>query len=172
MMDFDKNPMLNEYMVQLDEAKKSLTKIEVLERNAESYIFQYFEDIKNKVDLRREQLKEKIDIWSQFMIESIQTTQSSYLKISMTIYEINMRIEHSKKALNGYLEKIAESGNDQNEFETLKNDVIDLNNKLKYIMLDYNDSLIDYTVYEFRFDEEVPIEITFGSFVGIKHVNL
>ena len=50
--------------------KSTLKMIEEFETNAEVYIYEYFEDIKIQVDLRREVLKQKIDDHSDEIIKS------------------------------------------------------------------------------------------------------
>ena len=51
----------SEYMTLTSE---NMSYIETLDKNAELYIYGYFEDIKRKVDLRREDLIERIHIYS------------------------------------------------------------------------------------------------------------
>ena len=51
----------SEYMTLTSE---NMSDIETLDKNAELYIYGYFEDIKRKVDLRREDLIERIHIYS------------------------------------------------------------------------------------------------------------
>jgi hypothetical protein len=79
---FEPSPMFDECRKELEEAKASVLKIEQIETNPESYIYDYFEDIKNQVDLRREDLKFKIDTYSDDIIKSIETTQTNCMKMS------------------------------------------------------------------------------------------
>ncbi len=53
---------------ELENAKENVVKIEFLERNSEKYIYDYFEEIKRKVDIRREELKHKIDLMFYFFL--------------------------------------------------------------------------------------------------------
>lgn len=56
--------------MEIEEANDNMAKIEALENNGENYIKDYFEDIKREVDLRREDLKLKIDDYSDSIIQS------------------------------------------------------------------------------------------------------
>jgi hypothetical protein len=47
----------------------------VLEKEPENYIFEYFEDLKRQVDLRREELKLKLDNCSDEIIQTIERTK-------------------------------------------------------------------------------------------------
>ena len=49
-------PAYNECKVKMEYAKESLGQIEALEKNSESYIYEYFSNTKRKVDIRREKL--------------------------------------------------------------------------------------------------------------------
>jgi len=64
---FEPSPMFDECRKELEEAKASVLKIDQLEKDPESYIYDRFEDIKRQVDLRREDLKFKIDTYSAIM---------------------------------------------------------------------------------------------------------
>ncbi len=59
---------------------EKVAKIEMLEKNSEVYIYDYFEDIKRKVDIRREDLKMKIDKYSDEVIQSIEGTQANLVE--------------------------------------------------------------------------------------------
>ena len=45
-------------MKKTEEAKENMLKVELLEQYAENYIYEYFEDIKRQVDIRREDLQD------------------------------------------------------------------------------------------------------------------
>ena len=46
----------------LNEAKKNIADIDALQEDPENFIYSYFEEIKKQVDLRREELKLKLDL--------------------------------------------------------------------------------------------------------------
>jgi hypothetical protein len=48
--------------MELNDAKANDAKIEALEKDHETYIYEYFEEIKRQVDLRREEIKTKVDV--------------------------------------------------------------------------------------------------------------
>jgi len=50
-----------------------MVKVELLEQNAENYIYECFEDIKRQVDIRREDLK--IDKYCNRIIKSVELNQ-------------------------------------------------------------------------------------------------
>jgi len=79
---------------------ENFSDMETLDNNAELYIFGYFEDIKRKVDLRREDLIQKIHSSSDEIIKSIESTQNECLKMSKDINQLNVEVEKSKKNLN------------------------------------------------------------------------
>ena len=84
---------------ELENAKESVVKIELLERNAENYSYDYFEEIKKQVDNRREDLKIKIDNYSDEIIKSVELNQKNFIKLSKEVNQITENIEKSKKEL-------------------------------------------------------------------------
>ena len=87
----------SEYMTLTSE---NMSDIETLDKNAELYIYGYFEDIKRKVDLRREDLIERIHIYSDEIIKSIEDTQSECFKMSKEVNKMTVEVEKSKRNLN------------------------------------------------------------------------
>ncbi len=75
-------PIFDECKKVIKTARERVAKIDTLEKNSEGYIYDYFEDIKRQVDIRREDLKMKIDKYSDEVIQSIEGTQVNYIKIS------------------------------------------------------------------------------------------
>ena len=99
------NPVYDECKNMIMEAQENVTKIESLERNAESYIYEYFEDIKRKVDLRREDLKMKIDTCSDELIKSIESNQLNCFKLSKEVDLLTSDIEKFKQELNELVDR-------------------------------------------------------------------
>ena len=58
-------PAYDECKVEIQKANENVDKIESLMRNSESYVYEYFEDIKRQVDIRRKDLKGKIDKYTE-----------------------------------------------------------------------------------------------------------
>ena len=67
--------MFEECRNEIENAKKNVVEIGLLEKNAENYVYDYFEDIKRQVDIRREDLKFKIDTYSDQIIKSVEMDQ-------------------------------------------------------------------------------------------------
>jgi len=53
-------PVFDECMKEIDDAKENVDKIEFLEKNAENYIYDYFEDVKRQVDIEERILNSKL----------------------------------------------------------------------------------------------------------------
>ena len=76
------NPVYDECKKEIGSAKMHVEKIENLEKDPEYYIFEYFEELKRKVDLRREDLKLKLDNCSDEIIKSIESVKENCIKLS------------------------------------------------------------------------------------------
>ena len=90
---------------EIEGAKRNFAKIEEIEADSENYIYEYFEDIKRQVDLRRESTKELIDNESDKVIKFINETQSHLIKLSKEDTELKKSIENSKRKLNDIINK-------------------------------------------------------------------
>ena len=155
------SPVFDECMKEINKAKENLVKCELLEKNAENYIYDYFEDIKRQVDLRREDLKFKIDTYSDEIIKSVEKDQMNYIKMSKEINIISVNIEKSKEELNESVLQFDTLEFNDEKFGNIKASVADVNLKFNKILTEYNDSLIDNKKYAFEF-EELKIEDVFG----------
>ena len=68
-----------------------------MEENPESYIYEYFSNIKRQVDIRREDLKFKIDKCSDDIIQYVENAQSELIRLSKEVNETSIHIEKSKR---------------------------------------------------------------------------
>ncbi len=164
-------PIFDECKVEIQKAKQKVVEIEKLEKNSENNIYEYFEDIKRQVDIRREDMKTKIDAYSNEIIHSIEDTQSNYIKLSKEVDTITTSIETSKRELDDYIKRFDTLEIDEKKFEGIKNGVVGLNQKLNQIIDNHNKLLIGNKEYSFKF-HEIPIADIFGCFIDIKRVKL
>jgi hypothetical protein len=111
---------------------ENLSDVETLDRNAETYIYGYFEDIKRKVDLRREDLIERIHNYSDEIIKSIENTQSECFKMSKEVNQLTVEIEKSKRNLNKLTSNF-------NTVEKRRESLIVLNDNFTKVLGEYND---------------------------------
>lgn len=92
----DINPVYEECKKDIEEANENVAKIEEIDKDSENFIYNYFEDIKRKVDIRREVLKVEIDKYSDELIQSINETKADYFKLSKETSELKKKIDNSK----------------------------------------------------------------------------
>ena len=64
-----------------------------MEKNAENYIYDYCEDVKRQVDIRRKDLKFKIDMYSDEIIKSVELNQMNLIKLSKEANQLKTNIE-------------------------------------------------------------------------------
>jgi hypothetical protein len=134
-----------------DEVKNLATKIDFIQNNAETYINEYFQNVIRDVDLRREQLKAKIDDYSDELIESLKTTEANCIKLSKEINDITNKIKKSKTVLDELMKK---KNKNRDEFLTFKLEFnCDLENYK--ILLNNNKHSLSF--------HEMPIQEIFGE---------
>jgi hypothetical protein len=162
-------PIFDECKAEIKKAHERAAKIETLENNSEVYIYEYFADIKRQVDIRREELKMRIDTYSDEVIQSIEGTQLNYIKISKQVNQISTDIAQSKRELEDYMKRFDTFDFDEKKFEAIKQGVVGVNGKFDKIILDYNNELIGNKEYSFRFNE-LPIADIFGRLYDASYV--
>ena len=161
------SPVFDECMKEIEDAKENVVKIGLLEKNAENYIYDYFEDVKRQVDIRREDLKFKIDKYSDEIIKSVEMNQMNYIKISKEINVIRTNIEKSKEDLNKSMIQFDTLEFNDKKFEDIKASVKVVNQEFQKILAGYQDSLIDDKKYTFEF-KDMPIEDIFGRVFDVQ----
>jgi len=138
--------------ISLDEAKNLAIKIDFVQNNAETYINEYFQNVIRDVDLRREQLKIKIDDYSDELIESLKTTEVNCIKLSKGTNDITNKIKQSKTVLDEFIKEKNKMNGDR--FQMFKREFeSDLDNYKK--MLTNNKLSLSFF--------ETPIQEVFGE---------
>ena len=161
-------PVHDECKKVIEEAQKDVADIESIDKDPENYIYEYFEDIKRQVDLRREDLKERIDTYSAETIESINNAQKNCQKLAKEVNKLSKDFEDSKKKLNEQIKQFDTFKISEQMFQEIKGNVSGLKSKFKQMLTTFKSSLIDDTEYAFWF-EDVQISNVFGKF---EEVNL
>jgi hypothetical protein len=148
----------------VNEAENSLAKLELVHKDPENYIYEYFEDIKREVDLRREVLKDKIDSYSEEIIESIESTKLNLISISKEVDQLTFDVTSLKKELSEIKEKFVTFELDDGICASIKKSIDHLKIKCDEILVDYKESLLRNTKYSFTFKDQSLVEDFFGKF--------
>jgi len=163
------NPVYEECKKVIIEAQSNLAQVEVLDKDPEGFIYEYFEDIKRNVDLRREELKLKIDNSSDDIIKLIEKTKASCVELSKTVDKLTAEIKKLKKELNLLIERFDTF--DIDDKSDIMNSVIIFNKRLTRIVGIHKSSLTGNEDYSFEFDE-IQIDDIFGCFKATEKVIL
>jgi hypothetical protein len=161
------SPMFEECRKEIENAKENVVEIGLLEKNAENYIYDYFEDIKRQVDIRREDLKFRIDTYSDQIIKSVEMDQMNLIKLSKEANQLTTNIEKSRKDLNELIAQFDNLELNDKKFEDIKASVAVVNQEFHKILAEYQDSLIGNKKYTFEF-KELPIEDIFGRVTDVQ----
>ncbi len=137
-----------------------------MEENPESYIHEYFSNIKRQVDIRREDLKFKIDKCSDDIIQYVENAQSELIRLSKEVNETSIHIEKSKRELDEITRQFDTLVINDQKFESMKQSLEVLNRDLKQTITNYNGYLIGSNTYEFVFDDQLGSEI-FGNLIVV-----
>lgn len=158
---FKVGPIFEECQKEIEKARQSVAKVRLLEKNSEGYINEYFEDIKRQVFLRTEDLKIKIDQYSDNIIKTVDKTQENCIKLSKEENQITMNIAKSKTELDKLIEQFDSLETNAMEFKEVTKSVASLNQEFYQIIDEYNNLLIGNKKYLFQFNE-LSIDAIFG----------
>jgi len=143
----------------------------VLEKEPENYIIEYFEDLKRQMDLRREELKLKLDNCSDEIIQSIERTKEVKVYLSKEVNRIKIEREKSKLKLTKLIDRFDNFYYDEKKFEKIKQSWVVLNKRLNRSLCEYKDSIIGGREYTFDF-EEIHIKGLLDCFKEVEKGNL
>jgi len=168
------SPMFYECRKEIKDAKENVVKISIWEKITENYIYEYFEDIKRKVDIRREDLKSKIDNYFNEIIKCVEMDQMNLIKLSKEANQLTTNIEKSRKELNELVARFDTLEFNDKKFEDIKTSVAVVNQEfhkiLSELVIGYSlnqGSLIGDIKYTFEF-KELPIEDIFGRVIDVQ----
>ena len=164
-------PVYDECKKVIGEAQKDVAQIESIDKDPENYIYEYFEDIKRQVDLRREDLKERIDKYSDETIESINKAQINCQELAKKVNKLSKDFEDSKMKLNEQIEQFDTFKISEQKFQEIKENVSDLKSKFNEMLTEFKSSLINDKEYTFRF-EDVLISKVFGKFEEVNYFDI
>jgi hypothetical protein len=167
------SPIFEQCKVQIEHAAKSISDIEYMPDDPENYVYEYFEDIKRQVDLRREELKLKIDEYSDEIITVICETQSSLRKscLSVTNSHVNASLTLRLKAdLNKLIKKLDTLEIDNDIYQNINKEIRNLRDELDRIPFNYQQSLIQGKEFSFTFKNVTIDQHFFGCFGDSKRV--
>ena len=156
------DPKYDNYKKEIDSARSIMNEIENITKSPDSYIYEYFEKIKQNVDLTREALKQRIDAHSDAKIAEITQYQTDYIKLAKEMDFLSFNIREHQTELDTLIESF-----DSFEFVDAKYDVMlskvnILQPKLKDLLVDLKHKLLDYNDYKFVTGNR-PLDKIFGS---------
>ena len=154
----------------INDARANIAMIEALEKDPENYIYEYFEEIKRKVDLRREEIKSKVDSYSDEVIRSIENTKQNCVRLSKEANTLNTKIEEQKKALTELLERFDRFDVEETRLERVKQSATMLNNYLTKTLEKHRYLFLGRTYYDFELSEKFKVKNVFGCFKEVKNV--
>ena len=155
-------PKFNECKQTLTEMNEILNKIELVKSDPETFIYNYFNKIINKIDLHREKLKLEIDAYSEVIIKSIKHIQDAHTpvdeKIRLLFMELDANIEDINKMVADF--NSFDINADKIEQISAKADKLKpvFNKKIKQ----YENTLLKSKSYEF-IPSILAIDIIFGK---------
>ncbi len=169
--------MNERHNIEIQRANENVAKIESLQLDSDVCIGNYFEEIKRKVELKKDKLKNNIDKYYEDVLVTIEDAKRNCI-MSKGANKITENIRKYKKNLDDFESRLGIYLNGEKSpyfhfstyvqnYENLIKSVAVLNGNFQTIISEYQDSLVgDYT---FKFNE-IRIEDVFGSLINTQQV--
>jgi len=158
-------PNYNDCETKLNALKTSVQLIEDLTTDPDNFIYEYFNDIRNQVDLRRETLKQQIDEISDDIIDSINKTEHECKQSVQHVEDIEQQLAESKAFLAQILGEFNSIELSVQKLDQIKNKISGLEpqllNKLEVIK---KSLLLNNGGYLFEKDLNIHMKNVFGTF--------
>ena len=130
---------------------------------AVDFINGHFNKIKRNVELRRADLIQRIDNYSEEIIKSIESTQQKYLKMSKEVDQLTAEVEKSNSNLNGLV-------NQFKSFKRKQKPEAGFNEYFSKVLEEYKESLLGFSKHSFDFNE-IDIKDVFGNLSETEQVS-
>lgn len=152
----------------LDQLLENVKNIRELEENAESYISEHFEGIKRRVEVRRQDLKLRIDKYSEELVRSVESTRLECIKSVKEVDWLTAELKRLNREISEFLERIELECESQVEREAdIDSSAALLNDDHLKLLDDYQRLLVKNRKYTFEF-ADIPIKKVFGSLSNAK----
>lgn len=159
----------NECKQEIKRANENLDKIGLLQTNSETYVSEYFDNIKTKVNTRRSYLKNEIDASADELILSADIIKNRCLKLAKTITTISEDIVNLKHEVRELIKRFDTLEISDKKFENIKKSVVIINERCENIMSEYNYSLLENKEYSFEC-KKLNFKKIFGNVQSIRKV--
>jgi len=163
------SPKFNACKGVIEETKTRVDSIEALYKDPAYFIYEYFEDIKRKVDYRREDLKIKIDVYSGEIINKVNETQAYYKSLASQTNHVSDHFEEFRTELNTLACSFDSFKIDDEKYEEIQTKVTAIKPKFDEILEELKGSLIGNNYHEFKF-KEIDVKDVFGTYISIPKV--
>ena len=160
------SPEYSECKQTIEEAMHQFNNMAIISKNPSVFINNFFDDLKNHVNLRRNYLKNQVDKYADELIQSIENNQSNCIKLSQETSQLSKSIEDSKKQLDELKNHLDTFVIDTLNFDSIKASAEDLIERFSQMQAEYRESLLLHQDYIFYFNDDDPkksIEYFFGK---------
>lgn len=152
----------------LDQLLENVKNIRELAENAESYISEHFEGIKRQVEVRRQDLKLRIDKYSDGLVRSVESTRLDCIKAVEEVDWLTAELKRLNREISEFFERIELECESQVDREAdIDSSAALLNDDHLKLLDDYQRLLVKNRKYTFEF-ADIPIHEVFGSLSNAK----
>ena len=172
LMSLEVNPKYEECKKKILESEMSFSKIELIQRDPDYEIFNYFQELKFQIELRREDLLDKINKYSDELILSVESTQDQYFKLFKQVDQISEKIEKLRAELDHLITQFRANELVQvNKFESLKFNAETLTQNCDEVLKKQREILLENKDYVFEYKEKKMRKV-FGKFQVSRNTKL
>lgn len=160
----------------IEQVIECAAKVESISKDSETFISNYFEDIKRHADLKRKTLQQIIELNFHKVIETVEKTKIECIKLSKDSKQLSQNIQSLKLELKELTTKFDTFEIDELDYDDLQNSADILKEKFNDTIIEHKKSLLNYykktILKNHNKDYSLHGCIFFEKFVNIKKVRI
>jgi hypothetical protein len=142
---------------------ETMHQLDLIQADPGHFVFEYFEEIKRQVDLRKERLEENMNIYSGQIIEEINQLEAHFKAESLCQNEIFTEIEATKKLAKDLISTVDTFEINDKMFDETKQEIDILQTIVNQYLEKVKALLVGYQMFEFK-SGTFTVEKVFGVF--------
>jgi len=139
----------------INDLQKNCQEINLIQKDPSIFVYEYFEDLKREVDIRREDLKFQLDTYSNNLINEITQYQEECSQISNKTNELSKQIESLKKEMNNLIERFDTFDFSDEKFDKIIKDATTLKPAVASCLETFKSLLVNNKEYSFKFKDKI-----------------
>lgn len=156
------DPIIEECRKHMENVDTKMNALKSLMHNTDLYFYNYFDEVKRQIDVRREMLRNELDDCSDRALAHVEKVKSGCMKIRLNDEEKKKKIEAMDRCIQELRDKPYTLHANRSILTNVKNELVFNENKLDKMLTVYHDELLGNCQYFFEYGDSISVDF-FGA---------